>query len=158
MIKKHSSSGIAIAILLALVGVPVVHAATTATSQLTQTISAGTLSTSIRDGSNVELSTPGFGMSSVNVKTTAQQSTGTFGTSDKRIYVDNPGAVTGTNTWTLSLNATTPGTGTWMKAGAPATAAYLYNGTSTTGLLTVNASAGTYTPVSGTSTGITARY
>ena len=67
----------------------------------------------------------------------------------KRISVDNPGGAN--NGWTLTLNATTPGTGTW--SGGAGT--YPYNGTAVTGQLTVNPAAGSLTSLVGTSTGIT---
>lgn len=126
-----------------------VYAATTADSRLEQVINAGTLSTDIRDASDGVLSTPTFAMGAVTTSTSAQTSTGTFGEAAKRISVDNPGGAN--NGWTLTLNATTPGTGTW--SGGAGT--YPYNGTAVTGQLTVNPAAGSLTSLVGTSTGIT---
>ena len=125
-----------------------VYAATTANSTLSQTISAGTLSTDIRDGSDGIVTNPTFAMGAVTVSTAAQNATGKFGEADKRITVDNPGGAN--NGWTLTLNATTPGS-TWT-SGANT---YKYNGTATDGQLTVNPAAGSLTSLTGTSTGIT---
>ena len=88
-------------------------------------------------------------MGAVTLSTSAQTSTGTFGENDKRISVDNPGGAN--NGWTLTLNATTPGTGKWTDGGK----SYKYNGTAADGRLTVDPSTGTVTPVIGTVTGIT---
>jgi len=71
--------------------VPIAYAATTATSTLSQTISNGSLSTDVRDGSNAVVGSPSFSLSSVNVSTSGQTSTGTFGSASQRISVDNPG-------------------------------------------------------------------
>lgn len=126
-----------------------VYAANTANSTLTQTINAGALSTDIRNSSNAVVSNPTFAMGAVTLSTSAQTSTGTFGENDKRISVDNPGGAN--NGWTLTLNATTPGTGKWTDGGK----SYKYNGTAADGRLTVDPSTGTVTPVIGTATGIT---
>lgn len=133
-----------------LFGVSVANAATTATSKLEQVISAGTLSTDIRDSGGGVLSTPTFSMNSASVSNSQQTITGTFGESAKRITVDNPG---GANSgWTLTLGATTPSTAKWVSGGNN----YAFNGASASvGQLTVDASAGTLTSVTGTSTGIT---
>ena len=64
------------------------------------------------------------------------------------IYQLNRGA---NNGWTLTLNATTPGTGKWTSGSNT----YQYNGNATTGQLTVNPAAGTLTSMIGASTGIT---
>lgn len=125
-----------------------VYAATTANSTLSQTISAGTLSTDIRDRSDGIVTNPTFAMGAVTVSTAAQNATGKFGEADKRITVDNPGGAN--NGWTLTLNATTPGS-TWTSG----VNTYKYNGTATDGQLTVNPAAGSLTSLTGTSTGIT---
>ena len=126
-----------------------VNAATTANSKLTQTITAGVLSTDIRDAAGAVVSAPVFPMASRAVSTSQQTTTGTFGDSAQRVTVDNPGGAN--NGWTLAWNATTPGTGTWT--GGAGT--YAYNGTVATGQLTVNPAAGTITPVTGGATGVT---
>ena len=135
-----------------LIVAPVAHAALTADSTLTQAITAGTLSTSIRDAAGAVVATPSFAMSATTVSTAQQTTTGQFGATDRRITVDNPGAATGATGWTLTLNATTPGTGVWNDG---ASHTYAYNGTAAAGQLTVNPSVATLTPVTGTATGIT---
>lgn len=142
--KRLIASGV---VALSLVAIPVaVHAAS---SQLTQQITAGVLSTSIRDASGSVVNNPAFAMSSVAASTSQQTSTGTFGDNARRITVDNPGGAN--NGWTLTWNATTPGTGTW-NSGANN---YQYNGTPAQGQLTVNPAAGTLTAVTGGSSGVT---
>ena len=140
--------GVGVAGLVGLAGATA-YAATTATSELSQTINAGTLSTDIRDTGDAVVSNPTFAMGAVNVSTSAQTATGTFGEAGKRISVDNPGGAN--NGWTLTLNATTPGTGKWTSGSNT----YQYNGNATTGQLTVNPAAGTLTSMVGSSTGIT---
>lgn len=122
-------------------------------SKLTQSIQAGTLSTSILDGTGATVTSPSFGFGNVTVATsgTYQTSTGTFGSDAQRIYVDNPGVVT-TGTWTLALAPTSSSLG-WTKDGT--TQAYDFDAaTAAAGQLSIT-SAGTVTPVVGTSTGIT---
>lgn len=128
---------------------PAAHAALTANSTLSQTITAGTISTDIRDGSNVVVGSPSFAMNAATLSTSQQTVTGTFGTASQRISVDNPGGAN--NGWSLALNATTPGLGTWMSGGNT----YAYNGNATTGQLTIDPSVATLTVRSGTSTAIT---
>jgi hypothetical protein len=128
---------------------PSAFAALTATSQLSQQVTAGVLSTSIRDGAGAVVASPSFAMSSAVASTSTQTTTGTFGTPAQRITVDNP---TGTATWVLSLGATAGASGNWTNG----TATYAFNGSATTGQLTVNPAAATLTPASGnTPTGIT---
>lgn len=134
---------------LALVAVPVAYAATTATSTLSQSITAGTLSTDVRNGSNVVVGSPSFSMASRNVSTSQQTSTGSFGDASQRISVDNPGGAN--NGFSLTLNATVPDTGTWTSGGNT----YAYNGTAATGQLTVDPSVSTWTANVGTITSIT---
>ena len=127
----------------------VAHAAPTADSELTQEITAGALSTDIRDASGNVVVNPSFAMSSQTVSNAQQTSTGTFGDNARRVTVDNPGGANGG--WTLSWNASTPGTGTWTSG----TDTYAYNGDATTGQLTVNPATGTLVSSVGSSTGIT---
>ncbi len=143
-----TSAGLLSVVGLALGGMSV-YAAPSADSVLSQQINNGILSTDIRDASGTVLVKPTFNMTAVAASTSAQTSTGTLGAADRRLTVDNPGGANGG--WTLALNATTPGTGNWT-SGANS---YLYNGTATTGQLTVNPSVGTITPVTGGATGVT---
>lgn len=127
---------------------PVAHAALTANSTFSQTITAGTISTDFRDASNVLVGSPSFTMNAATLSTSQQTITGTFGTSSQRVSIDNPGGAD--NGWTLALNATTPGTGTWTSGGNT----YAYNGSAAAGQLTVDPSVATLTVRSGTSTSI----
>lgn len=130
---------------------PAVYAATTADSQLTQTINAGVLSTSVLDAGGSVVASPSFAMTAGTVSTTSQQTvTGTFGSNTQRITADNPGAsATG---FTLTLAATAGASATWTSGGNT----YPFNAASAAlGQLTVNATPGTLTPVVGTATGIT---
>lgn len=139
----------AAALVLVGTGTPVAYAALTANSTLTQTITAGTISTDVRNASNAVVSSPSFALVARTVSTSQQSTTGTFGESAQRISVDNPGGAN--NGWTLALNSVTPATDRWTSGGNT----YLYNGTAATGQLTVNANAGTITPLAGTTTGVT---
>lgn len=129
---------------------PPAYAALTATSTLSQTISNGSLSTDVRDGSNAVVGSPSFSMASRNVSTAQQSTTGTFGSGTQRISVDNPGGAN--NGFSLTLNATVPGTGVWDDG---ASHTYAYNGTAATGQLTVDPSVSTWTALVGTTTSIT---
>lgn len=135
---------------VALVGFSsVTQAAPTASSRLTQSITAGVLSTDIRNASNAVVTNPAFPMTAQTVSTAQQTSTGTFGSNTQRVSVDNPGGANGG--WTLTWNATTPGTGTWQSGSD----SYAYNGTAATGQLTVNPAAGTVTANTGGTSGVT---
>lgn len=136
-------------IVATVVSAPVAHAALSAPSTLTQVIDDGTASTDIRDGSGNVLATPSIGLNATTLSTSQQTTTGTFGSGTQRITVDNPGGAN--NGWSLALNATTPGTGKWTSAGNE----YAYNGTASTGQLTVDPSVGTITPTVGGGTGVT---
>jgi hypothetical protein len=147
--KKVTTGVVAIVGIAALAAVPfIAYAAPTATSRLTQQITAGALSTDIRDGSGNVLANPAFTMSAATVSNEQQTVTGTFGSETQRITVDNPGGASGG--WTLALNATTPGTGTWTSGANN----YPYNGTAAAGRLTVNPAAGAIVSTIGASTGI----
>jgi hypothetical protein len=142
---------LAVAAVVAVVGgsAPLAHAALTANSNLTQSIGNGTLSTDIRDGSNAIVASPSFGMSAVNVSTSQQTTTGTFGTATQRISVDNPSGAN--NGFSITLNATDPTAGKWT-SGANT---YDFNDTVALGRLTVDPSVSTWTALVGTTTAIT---
>lgn len=146
---SKSVSGVVAVVAFAAVVAPAAYAATTANSQLTQLINPGVISTDIRNASNAVVAAPTFAMNATAVSTAQQTTTGTFGTAAQRISVDNPGGAN--DGWTLTLNATVPGTTKWTSGANN----YAYNGTAATGQLTVNPSVGTLTAVTGTSTGIT---
>lgn len=146
----HKLLAVAAVTTLAFVAVPAAYAATTATSTLSQVINNGTLSTDIRDGSNAVIGSPSFSMAARTVSTSQQSTTGTFGSASQRISVDNPGGAN--NGFSLTLNATVPGTGTWSDG---ASHTYAYNGTAAAGQLTVDPSVSTWTANTGTITSIT---
>lgn len=137
------------AFVIALLATSFAYAQSTTNSTVTQVINAGVLSTSIRDAGGSVVGSPSFAMTAVAASTSMQTATGTFGSSTQRITVDNPG---GANAgWTLALNASTPGTGTWTSGGNT----YPYNGaTAALGRLTVNPAAGTLTATVGGATGV----
>jgi len=135
---------------LAFAAAPHAYAALTANSTLSQSITNGTLSTDVRDGSNVIVGSPSFSMAARSVATSQQSTTGTFGSGTQRISVDNPGGAN--NGFSIALNATVPGTGKWDDG---ASHNYLYNGTAGTGQLTVDPSVSTWTALVGTTTSIT---
>lgn len=148
MNKKLTLASAVVAI-VAVATAPVAHAALFASSTFSQSITNGTASTDIRDNTNAVIATPTINMNAVTASTSQQNSTGTFGSSTQRITIDNPGAAT--TSWTLTLNASVPGTSKWTSGGNN----YLYNGTAATGQLTVSTGGATYTVGSaGTSTGI----
>lgn len=148
-LKVHISSLAVAAIAVIALGVPFAYAQTTADSEITQEINEGVISTSIRNSSGVVVGSPTFAMTPVSASTSQQTSTGTFGAAEQRITVDNPGGAN--NGWTLALNATTPGTGTWTSGANN----YAYNGASAAaGQLTVSPQVGTITPLTGGSTGV----
>lgn len=126
----------------------IANAADNASSELTQSITAGALSTDIRDGSGSILNNPAFAMNAATVSNSQQSVSGTFGSGTQRISVDNPGGAD--NGWTLAWNATVPGTGVWTSGGD----SYPYNGAASAGQLTVDPSTGTLTALTGGSTGV----
>lgn len=151
-LKIQVSSLAVSAVAVIALAVPFAYAQTTTDSEITQEINEGVISTSIRDASGVVVSSPTFAMSPVAASTSQQTSTGTFGADAQRITVDNPnGLITG-GAWTLALNATVPGTGTWTSGANN----YAYNGvTAAAGQLTVNPSVASLTAITGGSTGVT---
>lgn len=148
---KITGFGAATAVLVVGVIPAVAFAATTADSKLTQQISPGVISTSIRDASGSVVPSPTFALGATSVSNSTQTTTGTFGSNTQRITVDNPNGSTNGGAWSLALNATTPASDKWTSGSNN----YLYNGTAATGQLTVNPAAGTLTSVTGGSTGIT---
>ena len=89
-------------------------------------------------------------MGATTVSSSLGSGTGVFGNNDNRIYAENPGAAD--NGWTLTLNVATPGTGVWSAGGGKQ---YKYNGTTNEGVLRIDPSGGTVTPVIGAAAGIT---
>lgn len=105
-------------LLIALISGTAVFAAPNST--LTQTITAGVLSTDILDAARTPVAAPAVGMTSkpfaFDCQTGANASSGTLGTNTERLYLTNPSAAN--NGWTLTLAATAGATTTWSNAGA----------------------------------------
>ena len=74
------------------------------TSNFTQTITAGTLSVDIVNGSYLPVGSPTVAMGDVAFSFACQTATGTFGTASQQIYVKNPDAADGG--WNVTLAAT----------------------------------------------------
>jgi hypothetical protein len=122
-------------------------------ASVTQTISAGTLTTDIRDASRVSVASPVFPITAAAFSFNCQTSTGTIGSNTQRLYIDNPSSAN--NGWTLTIAATGGATSTWANTGA--TQSFDFNDPTTSGCgdgadadtkagqLTLNASAGTLT-------------
>jgi hypothetical protein len=127
-----------------------VYAAASDSTNFTQQIGAGVISSFIGDASGAEVTSPSVAFSNVSVSNAVQTSTGTLGTNSERVYVDNPsGANSG---WTVTLAATGGPSAKWTAGGNQ----YSYNGASSAnGQLTVDPSVGTITMEVGTNTGIT---
>lgn len=93
------------------------------TTDLSQTINAGTLATDIRDASRVTVAAPdvAFGATtfSFDCLSGVSRGAGIFGTNTERVYVDNPGAAN--DGWTLALAATGGATDQWENAGVTQT-------------------------------------
>ena len=89
-------------------------------STLTQSISAGVLTTDILDSSHTPVASPTAAMSaktfSFDCQVGANASTGTLGTNAERMYLSNPSAAP--NGWTLTIAATNGPTTLWSNAGA----------------------------------------
>lgn len=141
---------------VALTGASLVVASST--TQLTHTINAGTLATDIRDSNRDPVANPSVAFSTVTSSfdclTGGNASTGTLGTNDERLYVDNPDAAD--NGWTLTVAATSGATATWDDGGSnthdfndptgtPAGCDDGADGDSVGGQLTVDASGATLT-------------
>ena len=110
-INKKALIGAVVIVAIATALPYMAHAALTADSTLTQAVNAGTLSTDIRDAGGSIVGSPSFAMSAATVSNSQETVTGTFGTNTQRVTVDNPGGAS--NGWTLTWNATTPGTEVW---------------------------------------------
>jgi hypothetical protein len=113
-----------------------------ANSDVTQQINSGVLSAEILNGSRVTVPSPSFSMSALSFSFDCQTATGTLGSAAQRLYVTNPSATSGGNSWSLSLAATGP----WSDGGSNT---YAYNDAAgsgcTNGQLTVNPAVGTVT-------------
>lgn len=84
------------------------------TSNFTQTINAGSLSTDIVDAAYASVGSPTVAMTAATFSFSCQTATGTFGTATQQIYVSNPDAADGGWTLTVAASATTD---VWDSAG-----------------------------------------
>jgi hypothetical protein len=127
-----------------------VLAATSDSTNFTQQIGSGTLSTYIGDATGAEVANPSVAFTAKAVSSSMQTSTGTLGTSSQRIYVDNPGGAN--NGWTVTLAATGGPTAKWTSGSNQ----YSYNALlPTDGQLSINPSIATISNEVGALTGLT---
>lgn len=82
------------------------YALAASTSEFTQAINPGTLSTDIVDAAYAPVASPIFTMSAAPFSFACQASTGTFGSATQQIYVKNPDA--SDSGWSLSIAASAP--------------------------------------------------
>ena len=149
-VKKTITGSFLSAVTVVGIGVAV-YAAPSDSTNFTQQIGAGVISSFIGDESGVEVASPGVTFSNISVSNFMQTSTGTLGTNSQRIYVDNPSGAN--NGWTVTLAATGGTSAKWTDGSNQ----YSYNGaTAAKGPLTVDPSVGTISMEVGTTTGITA--
>ena len=127
------------------------------TSDVTQQITAGTLTADILDASRVAVASPSVALSAANFSFSCQTVTGTLGSNTQRLYVINPSAAS--TSWALSIAATGGAGAKWQNAGS--TKNYEYNNATTAGCangqLTIDPSVATVTAdcTSGACTGAT---
>lgn len=137
VIKKIAISGVAIA---SLVGAQVLASNQ---PQLSQSITDGVKSIDVVDGSGNTVASPSVAFGAATFSYSAQNTTGTLGTSSERIRVSNP---TSTATWTASIAGTAP-SATWTDG------SHTYNFNSATlGQMTVDPSVSTIAGVGGCAT------
>lgn len=123
------------------------YAQSTADTELTQVITAGTLHTDIVDSSGNPVMTPSISMNTTTTSASAQTTTGTYGSSGERVYISNPSAAAGG--WNLTVAATDGPTALWEQDGGSET--FDYNDGAGAGQLTINPALGTITPIGGAS-------
>lgn len=108
-----------LAVVVAAISIPATTLAAS-NSNFTQTINTGTLTTDILDSGHNSVVSPTVAMSakafSFNCYAGGTASTGTFGSTNERIYVSNGDAAD--NGWTLTVAATGGATATWSNGGA----------------------------------------
>ncbi|MBU1036908.1 hypothetical protein KKF32_02645 [Patescibacteria group bacterium] len=133
LLRKCTFFGILGFIILLVVGVgTVAYVYASSTSEVNQEITAGTLTTDIRSDSTTPVASPYVGMSTKTFSYTClsggSASTGTFGSSTERIYIDNPDAAD--NGWTLTVS--TSSTAYWASS-ASSTLTFDFNDTGGSG-------------------------
>lgn len=120
---------------------PTTTFAQSATGDLTQQITGGTLTAAILDASRVAVPSPSFAMTAATFSFACQTVTGTLGSGSQRLYVINPSATTAGQSWTLTMAATGP----WTSGGNTYTHNDAAGSGCTNGQLTVNPTVGTVT-------------
>lgn len=105
-----------------------------------QVINPGVLLTAIRDADRNPVAEPSVSLSAVTAAFDCEESTGVFGTTDQRIYVDNPNSA---DSWSLTITALYGSEAVWSDG----TNSFSFNDPSDdgcqTGQLTLNPDAGT---------------
>ena len=166
MMEKYTKIFRVITVIITAFGLSSTSVWAASSSDFTQAIAAGILSTDIQDASHVLVPSPTVSLAAKNFSFACQTSTGTFGTASQRIYATNPGAAV-PNGWNVTLAATGGATSTWANTGSTkffdfndAASAGCTDGADTdiyAGQMTVDPSVGTLTAdcTSCTTTGIT---
>lgn len=85
------------------------------TSNFTQTITAGTLSVDIVDGSFSTVASPSVSFASTSFSFACQSTSGVLGSATQQMYVSNPDAAD--NGWTVAIAADAGPTALWDSAG-----------------------------------------
>jgi hypothetical protein len=120
------------------------------TTDLSQVITAGTLTTFIGNTSGAEVGSPSVSFPSTAVSSSMQTKNATYGTNTERIYIDNPGGAD--NGWNVTFAATGGASAEWTSGSDT----YPFNGaTSADGQLTIDPSTGSVTAEVGGATGVT---
>lgn len=153
--SPFASARVLVSLLFCILSLTTLQVLAANNSQFEQTISAGSLSVDIIDGSSNSVANPSVTFSALPFDFDTQDSTGTLGTSSEILQVYNP---TSTPTWTVNI-AGSASTGTWTDGGP---SAYDFNdpsgytdgadADSVGGQLTIDPSVGTLVGVSGCST------
>lgn len=129
-IFKLSKIAVYISVVTAFSGASVFAASN---STLTQSITAGVLSSDVLTSLRSPVAAPTAAMSakqfSFNCQNGVNASSGALGTDSERLYVSNPSAAA--NGWTLSIAATAGASAAWQNAGA--TKSFDYNDPTTGG-------------------------
>ncbi len=121
------------------------------TTQLSQTINAGTLGVDIVDSSGNSVASPTVGFGAVTFSFDQQSGSGTLGASSQKIRLSN-GRQPPAAAWTLSVAGSAP-SALWTSGGDTFD---FNNATAANGIMTVNPGTGTITPTNSyTSTGVT---
>ncbi len=109
-LKKLLAIGLALTLILSGAGLAIAAS----TSNFQQTITSGTLSVDIVDGSYVAVGSPSVALGTSAFSFSCQTSTGTFGTATQQLYIRNPDSAD--NGFTVSI-AGSAATAVWDSAG-----------------------------------------